>query len=170
MSVSLADQPNDLAVALGGNRPGPAGDPRRTLIAVRPRLEQLLLRWSESGDASRLVCSWSPLLLTDPVGGPSGQPPYCNAVVLLRGVQRACNARDALQLLDELHDLECAFGRDRAREQRWGPRTLDLDLLFWGAWRLDHPRLVLPHPRLHLRPFVMEPLLAAMGESVNWNG
>ena len=64
--------------------------------------------------------------------------------------------------------LERQFGRDRVREQRWGPRTLDLDLLFWDELRLAHPRLVLPHPRMHLRAFVMEPLLAAMQESVDW--
>ena len=68
----------------------------------------------------------------------------------------------ALTLLTALQRLEQAFGRDRSREQRWGPRSLDLDLLFWGELRLEHPRLVLPHPRLHLRTFVLEPLLEAM--------
>ena len=61
-----------------------------------------------------------------------------------------------------LQQLEQSCGRDRAQEQRWGPRTLDLDLLFWGELRLEHPRLVLPHPRMHLRCFVLEPLLQAM--------
>ena len=60
------------------------------------------------------------------------------------------------------------YGRDRNREERWGPRTLDLDLLFWEELRLDHPRLTLPHPRLHLRTFVLEPLLAALQGSVGW--
>ena len=59
-------------------------------------------------------------------------------------------------------NLLLVVGRDREREQRWGPRTLDLDLLFWGELRLDTPRVVLPHPRLHLRTFVLEPLLQAM--------
>ena len=68
----------------------------------------------------------------------------------------------ALQLLDRLHQLESQFGRERSQEKRWGPRSLDLDLLFWGELRMEHPRLVLPHPRLHLRPFVLEPLLQAM--------
>ena len=102
------------------------------------------------------------------MGGPPGQPLYCNAVVLFAGVQRfACEAA-ALELLMQLHQLEQRFGRDRDLEPQWGPRTLDLDLLFWGEWRLDHPRLVLPHPRLHLRPFVIEPLLAAMQRSDDW--
>jgi 2-amino-4-hydroxy-6-hydroxymethyldihydropteridine diphosphokinase len=72
----------------------------------------------------------------------------------------------ALALLDQLHGLERRFGRDRASEQRLGPRPLDLDLLFWGELRCELPRLVLPHPRLHLRTFVLEPLLAAMQGSM----
>ena len=49
-----------------------------------------------------------------------------------------------------------------AHEDRWGPRSLDLDLLFWSDFRLDHTLLGLPHPRLCLRSFVFEPLLEAM--------
>ena len=74
----------------------------------------------------------------------------------------------ALRLLDALHQLESQFGRQRSLEQRWGPRSLDLDLLFWGEHRMEHSRLVLPHPRLHLRSFVLEPLLAAMNQSAAW--
>ena len=113
-------------------------------------------------------CSWSPLFETAPVGGPPGQPVYCNAVVLFEGVQLPASEAAALELLTQLHQLERRFGRDRNKELQWGPRSLDLDLLFWGEWRLEHPRLVLPHPRLHLRQFVLEPLLAAMQRSVDW--
>ena len=69
---------------------------------------------------------------------------------------------DTVEVLDALHGLEQQFGRNRLQEQRWGPRSLDLDLLFWGELRVDHPDLMLPHPRLHLRSFVLEPLLQAM--------
>ncbi|KZR90527.1 2-amino-4-hydroxy-6-hydroxymethyldihydropteridine diphosphokinase [Synechococcus sp. MIT S9508] len=167
MSASLADQPQSLAIALGANLPSAAGVPRQTLITLRPQLEQLLISWGRAASAE-MRCSWSPLLETAPVGGPPGQPLYCNAVVLCAGVQRSASEAAALQLLTELHQLERCFGRDRDKELPWGPRTLDLDLLFWGEWRLDHPQLVLPHPRLHLRQFVLEPLLAAMQRSVDW--
>ena len=167
MSASLADQPQSLAIALGANLPSAAGVPRQTLITVRPQLEQLLISWGRAASAE-MRCSWSPLLETAPVGGPPGQPLYCNAVVLCAGVKRSTSMAAALQLLTELHQLERRFGRDRDQELPWGPRTLDLDLLFWGEWRLDHPQLVLPHPRLHLRQFVLEPLLAAMQRSVDW--
>ncbi len=167
MSASLADQAHCLAIALGANLPSAAGAPRQTLITVRPQLEQLVIPWAMAA-AGQLRCSWSPLFETVPVGGPAGQPLYSNAVVLIEGVQRPAAEAAALELLTELHQLERRFGRDRDQELPWGPRSLDLDLLFWGEWRLEHPRLVLPHPRLHLRQFVLEPLLAAMQRSVDW--
>ena len=147
-----------VAVALGANRPSAAGSPRETLVAVRPLLEDLLRVWSDQ----ELVCCWSSLHDTAPVGGPPDQPRYCNAVMLVEGLRASPSEASALQLLDELQRLEQQFGRDRSREQLWGPRSLDLDLLFWGELRLEHPRLQLPHPRLHLRGFVLAPLLEAM--------
>ena len=69
---------------------------------------------------------------------------------------------EPFELLEQLQRLEQSCGRDRLKEERWGPRPLDLDLLFWGELRLEHSRLVLPHPRMHLRSFVLEPLLQAM--------
>ena len=147
-----------LAVALGSNQLSWVGSPRDTLIAVRSELEDRLAAWS--GPAFRL--RWSALHDTAPVGGPSDQPPYCNAVMLVEGIKAQLNEANALELLDALQSLEQEFGRDRSAEQRWGPRPLDLDLLFWGELRLEHPDLILPHPRLHLRSFVLEPLLQAM--------
>ena len=152
---------NDLAVALGANRPSAVGSPRATLLAVQPRLETLVKAWA----AQELVCRWSSLHDTTPVGGPPNQPLYCNAVLLVEGLKVPPSEAAALQLLEAMQGLEQQFGRDRSREQRWGPRSLDLDLLFWGELRLEHPRLLLPHPRLHLRAFVMEPLLEAMQSS-----
>ena len=147
-----------VAVALGANQPSAAGSPRETLVAVRPLLEKLLRAWA----GQELVYRWSSLHDTAPIGGPPDQPRYCNAVMLVGGLQILPSEAAALELLDALQGLEQQFGRDRSREQRWGPRSLDLDLLFWGQLRLEHPRLVLPHPRLHLRTFVLAPLLEAM--------
>ena len=147
-----------MAVALGANRPSAVGSARATLLAVQPRLEVLLQVWS----AQELAFHWSSLHDTAPVGGPPDQPHYCNAVLLVKGLQAPPTQAPALDLLDALQGLEQEFGRDRSRELRWGPRSLDLDLLFWGELRLEHPRLLLPHPRLHLRSFVLAPLLEAM--------
>jgi 2-amino-4-hydroxy-6-hydroxymethyldihydropteridine diphosphokinase len=65
----------------------------------------------------------------------------------------------ARELLDRLLEVERGLGRDRSREERWGPRTIDLDLLLYGEEAIDEPGLEVPHPRLTERAFVLEPLL-----------
>ena len=90
----------------------------------------------------------SPVYETVPVGGPP-QPDYLNAVVL------ADVTIPSRELLDELHEIEAAF--DRIRMVRWGPRTLDLDIITVAAERSDDPDLTLPHPRAHERAFVLAP-------------
>src|SRR3954451_20790337 len=65
---------------------------------------------------------------------------------------------DPHALLFTLHKIENKFGRDRAKEQRWGPRSLDLDLIAWDDVSLRTPELTLPHPRLFERAFVLVPL------------
>ena len=67
-------------------------------------------------------------------------------------------AEAALELLRRLQALELQFGR--VRQERWGPRTLDLDLLWWGGLQLQSSELELPHPRWRERPFVLAPLAA----------
>ena len=94
------------------------------------------------------VTAVSPVYETVPVGGPA-QPDYLNAIVL------ADAARPARELLDRLHEIEAAF--DRVRVVRWGPRTLDIDVVDFGGERSDDPELTLPHPRAHERAFVLGP-------------
>ena len=65
---------------------------------------------------------------------------------------------DPHALLFVLHRVEQKFGRERAKEQRWGPRTLDLDLIAYDSVSIDKPELTLPHPRLFERAFVLVPL------------
>ncbi len=142
-----------LAIGLGANLPSPAGEPSETLRAVRPQLESLLQTWA--GDPC--LMHWSPLLRTAPVGGPPGQPEYVNAALVVR-LARVPSHSAALELLQGLQQLELAFGRQRL--EHWGPRSLDLDLLWWGDLRVEEPELQLPHPRWHQRAFVLAPLLA----------
>jgi 2-amino-4-hydroxy-6-hydroxymethyldihydropteridine diphosphokinase len=87
---------------------------------------------------------------TEPVGGPDNQGAYLNAVVRL---ESRFTARQLLNVL-----LETELQRGRVRNERWGPRTLDLDLLLHGSQTIDEPGLIVPHPRLHERAFVLEPL------------
>jgi dihydroneopterin aldolase / 2-amino-4-hydroxy-6-hydroxymethyldihydropteridine diphosphokinase len=98
----------------------------------------------------------SPVLRTASVGGPP-QPDYFNAVVL---VTTSLSAHDLLQAC---HRIEAAH--DRVREVRWGPRTLDIDVIRYGALVSSMPELTLPHPRAAQRAFVLAPWLAADPEA-----
>ncbi|HET9610230.1 MAG TPA: 2-amino-4-hydroxy-6-hydroxymethyldihydropteridine diphosphokinase [Acidimicrobiales bacterium] len=92
----------------------------------------------------------SPVYETDPVGGPPDQDPYLNLVVELR------TDRSARELLGVCRRLETAAGR--VRNERWGPRTLDVDVLWVDGVALDEPDLTVPHPRMWDRRFVVAPL------------
>ncbi len=94
------------------------------------------------------VTAVSPVYETVPVGGPA-QPDYLNAILLAR---TTLPPRD---LLRRLNEIEAAF--DRVREVRWGPRTLDLDIIIYEGLTSDDPDLSLPHPRAHERAFVLVP-------------
>ena len=100
-------------------------------------------------------------LYETPPWGPVEQPPYLNAVVVVRG------PRDAAGWLVRAHELEQAAGR--TRERRWGPRTLDVDVVTvteddGTPVVSDDPRLTLPHPRAHERAFVLVPWMDADAE------
>lgn len=96
------------------------------------------------------VAAVSPLYETDPLGGPESQGPYLNLVVAL---DTDLAPRD---LLAVCHRLEAAAGR--VRDERWGPRTLDVDVLLFDGVVSDDPELTLPHPRMWQRRFVLAPL------------
>jgi 2-amino-4-hydroxy-6-hydroxymethyldihydropteridine diphosphokinase len=131
-------QPTLAAIALGSNM----GD-RHAHI----REAMLELSWLPVTTA----IAYSGLFETEPVG-PVPQGSYINAAALVRTLltPRA--------LLAGLHEIEFKHGRRRDAEQRWGPRTLDLDLLLYADLVLTEPELCVPHPRMLERSFVLEPL------------
>ena len=96
------------------------------------------------------VVAVSPVYETDPVGGPAGQGPFLNCVVELE------TELPPRQLLGICHRLETAA--ERVRHERWGPRTLDVDILLVDGVTVGDPDLQIPHPRLRERRFVLEPL------------
>ncbi len=114
----------------------------------RQHVQQALQAFAQFADC-QLLCA-SRLYRSAPVGGPIGQPDYINAVAAL-STQLAPEV-----LLDALQQLEQQHGR--VRHERWGPRTLDLDLLLYDDWIFTSARLTVPHPRLHVRAFVLQPL------------
>ena len=85
--------------------------------------------------------------------GRTDQPDFVNAVAMLQ------TTLDARELLDALLEIEHHAGRERHADERWGPRTLDLDLLLYGDAVIDEPGLHVPHPHLHERSFALGPLV-----------
>ena len=126
-------------IALGSNH----GESAHIIGAVMERLQSLsfapLLR--------------SSLVKTTPVDCPPGSPPFVNAVV---GIQPH-PGETPQSLLRKLMQLEAEFGRQRGKIRN-APRPLDLDLIAFGSRIVDSPGLILPHPRAHLRRFVLAPL------------
>jgi 2-amino-4-hydroxy-6-hydroxymethyldihydropteridine diphosphokinase len=134
--VTPAGTPRTLAaVALGSNLADPERQVRRAFAELAAIPE------------TRLVAC-SRLYRTPAVGPP--QPDYVNAAALLE------TRLGAFDLFEALLAIEAAHGR--VRGERWGPRTLDLDLLVYGDAVIDEPRLTVPHPQLAGRPFVLVPL------------
>lgn len=125
-------------VGLGSN----LGDREGTLRAAVGRLRSL---------STTRVVGVSTLRNTEPVGYVD-QPRFLNGVVELE------TELSARRLLGVLLELERDFGRDRSVSPPRGPRTLDLDLLLYGREEIEEPGLEVPHPRLHERRFVLEPL------------
>ncbi len=124
------------AIGLGGN----LGDAPGTLTQALSALAEL--------PGSQIVAVSA--LYRSAAIGPAGQPDYANAVVALD------TSLSPWQLLDALQALELAAGR--VRDVRWGARTLDLDILFYGDQHINDARLTVPHPELHRRAFVLRPL------------
>ena len=120
-------------IALGAN----IGNPK----------EQMDLAVALLRDATE-VTAVSSYYSTKPVGGPE-QPDFLNAVCLLE------SELPALDLLSLLHGIEKSLGRERT--EKWGPRTIDLDLIQYGSLLSKADELELPHPRAHERRFVLEP-------------
>ncbi len=103
------------------------------------------------------VVEVSPFQETEPVGPP--QPRYLNAAARVR------TPLSPRELLEVLQEVEEQFGRERS--VRWGPRTLDLDILLYGERIVDQPDLRIPHPRMHERRFVLGPLRKIAPEAVH---
>ncbi|MEX0755401.1 MAG: 2-amino-4-hydroxy-6-hydroxymethyldihydropteridine diphosphokinase [Actinomycetota bacterium] len=132
----------DAFLGLGAN----LGDRLATLQAAADRIG--------ATDGIELLGS-SRVYETVPVGGPE-QPDYLNAVVRVR------TSLEPHTLLDALHGIEAALGRERT--VRWGPRTIDIDILTYGDAAIDDPDLEVPHPRMHERAFVLVPLLELIAD------
>ena len=130
-------------IGLGGN----LGEPR---LAISRALAQLNEDRGNDVEAVSAFYRTAPIGITD-------QPEFINSVARVR-------TADAPQgLLEKLLNIEARLGRVRT-EQQFGPRVIDLDLLLYDHIQMDTPYLTLPHPRMHLRRFVLEPLFELEGD------
>jgi 2-amino-4-hydroxy-6-hydroxymethyldihydropteridine diphosphokinase len=126
-----------IGIALGSN----VGDRLRHLQQARDALSAL----AQPGE----TLLQAPVYQTAPVACPDGSPDFLNTVISYPG--------DPLELLGKTQALELELGRVRTAERN-APRVIDIDLLYAEDTRLESEHLILPHPRLHLRRFVLEPL------------
>lgn len=129
-----------IIIALGANLPSPYGEPHETLAAAVAAL-------AEKGDMR--ITAQSSVWITAPVPV-SDQPWYHNAVVAVD------TDLSPFALLERLQEIENEFGR--VRTVRNAPRVLDLDLVAYNDVIIDKPELIVPHPRMHQRAFVLLPL------------
>ncbi|MCP3769702.1 MULTISPECIES: 2-amino-4-hydroxy-6-hydroxymethyldihydropteridine diphosphokinase [Streptomyces] len=130
-------------------------DPKTAVVSLGSNLGNRLETLQGAVDALEdtpgvRVKAVSPVYETEPWGvEPGSQPSYFNAVVVLR------TTLPPSSLLERAHAVEEAF--HRVRDERWGPRTLDVDIVSYADLLSDDPRLTLPHPRAHERAFVLVP-------------
>ncbi|MDT0392773.1 MULTISPECIES: 2-amino-4-hydroxy-6-hydroxymethyldihydropteridine diphosphokinase [Streptomyces] len=130
-------------------------NPKRAVVALGSNLGNRLETLQGAVDALEdtpgvRVKAVSPVYETEPWGvDPGSQPSYFNAVVVLK------TTLPPSSLLERAHAVEEAF--HRVRDERWGPRTLDVDIVSYADVVSDDPRLTLPHPRAHERAFVLAP-------------
>ena len=126
-----------------------SGTPRRVFLSLGSNVGDRSAHLAQAVDSLPDVVAVSPTYETDPVGGPE-QGAYLNLVVEL---STAIEPRDLLAIC---HRLEA--NAERVREERWGPRTLDIDVVWVEGVESDDPALTLPHPRWMERRFVLAPL------------
>ncbi|MFQ5519526.1 MAG: 2-amino-4-hydroxy-6-hydroxymethyldihydropteridine diphosphokinase [Mariprofundus sp.] len=127
---------NGVFIALGGN----IGDVKTHFICARNEIAGL--------EGTHLLAS--SLLYRSPPIGPAGQPDYLNAAIAINTIL------SPLELLDQLQAIEQLYGRERG--EHWGPRTLDLDIIAIDSAIIDSERLIVPHPHMLARQFVLRPL------------
>lgn len=143
-SLSSARAVAEALLALGGNRG-----------RVRTTLDRAIARLCDGIDVRLLARSSD---YRTPPWGVKDQPPFINLCIWV------ATTLTPSRLLERAQEVERSLGRDRETELRWGPRTVDIDILSYGNVTMDTPELTLPHPRLFERAFVLLPLAEMLPE------
>ncbi len=178
MTYAKQKTDSNIVISIGANISGILGDPVRTIATMRPQIEKSINEWnvavnrpkteSQNIDKS-LSFHWAPLFETDPVGGPVDQPRFINTVLVAGGESFASvkpNKNAAICLMKKFLELEKIAGRNRENTKNcWGPRSLDIDFISWGGLQINTDTLILPHPRLSQRNFVLVPLAEVLSKA-----
>ena len=167
-----------LVISIGANITGILGDPIRTIAAMRPQIEKSILEWNVALNCPKIASQnidkslsfqWAPLFETEPLGGPIDQPKFINTVLVVEGNvfgSLTPNKKAAICLMEKFLELEKIAGRERENtEILWGPRSLDIDFISWGELQINTETLILPHPRLSQRNFVLIPLAEVLSKA-----
>ena len=167
-----------LVISIGSNIPSKFGNPIRTIAAIRPQIEKSIIDWNNAFNSQKiqdqnidksLSFKWAPLFETDPLGGPTNQPNFINTLLVVEGkvfTSIKPNKKAAINLMNKFLDLEKIAGRKRKNTEIFGgPRSLDIDFICWGGLQVNTETLILPHPRLSERNFVLIPLTEVLSKA-----
>ena len=167
MELSNLNIKNGLCISLGSNIDSKFGNPINTLVESKYRIEKIInnlvnLNLSDNLKKNTLnnFFNWSSLYQTSPIGVVEKQPEYINCILLVKGdLVPPSSIKQARFLLKEFQNLEKEFGRNKSlEEQRWLPRPLDIDILWWDDLYINDDDFKIPHPRFKNRNFVISPL------------
>ena len=167
MELSNLNIKNGLCISLGSNIDSTFGTPINSLIESKFRIEKIIVNLINLNHEDNLeknilkeIFNWSSLYQTSPLGVVEKQPDYINCLLLVKGdLLPLSSIEKARFLLKEFQNLEKEFGRNKlSNDQRWLPRPLDIDILWWDDLFVNDEDFKIPHPRFKNRNFVISPL------------
>jgi len=167
MELSNLNIKNGLCISLGSNIDSKFGTPINSLIQSKFKIEKIITNLIILNHLDNLekntikeIFTWSSLYQTSPLGVVGKQPDYINCLLLVKGdLMPLSSIEKARFLLKEFQNLEKEFGRKQlSNDQRWHPRPLDIDILWWDDLFVNDEDLKIPHPRFKNRNFVISPL------------
>ena len=173
MELSNLNIKNGLCISLGANIDSKYGTPIESLLISKPKVEKIIngLINKKSTKKKEIIVTrdfnWSSLYKTSPHGISGSQPDYINCILLVTSnLLPKASIKKAKYFLDKFKQLEYQFGREaKSNEQRWLPRCLDIDILWWDNLNINDQDLILPHPRYLQRNFVIYPLSEVLSKS-----
>ena len=174
MELSNLNIRNGLCISLGSNIDSKFGTPINSLIESKFRIEKIisnLINFNLSNNLEENILknsfNWSSLYQTCPLGVIGKQPDYINCLLLVTGdLLPSSSIEGARFLLKEFQNLEKEFGRNKSsEEQRWLPRPLDIDILWWDDLFINDDDFKIPHPRFKNRNFVISPLAEVLSST-----